>query len=514
MANSVPFDAAAGLSALMYSIDSIPNVAGMTLNEILKHNLRDHKELAEIIAANNLGSVKIVDSSWDAKYNGAYGSMKAATFQFPNGDVYVAYQGTGRGNWKYNAESAFGSGASQMQKWALDYFENTVGNKYNNQGQLYVTGHSQGGNNAMYVTFFSKYGSLITNCISIDGPGFNEKVIEEAKRLYGEAYFELQRRKSYGVYGENDYVHNLGEVHTTPPENTFFVKTPAATDFAGFHEILTHFTDGKLNPRCGEGPVSALVAKLVDNLMKNMPKDQRYEIAVIVMTMVENLLNGEGEIFDGLGIGELIGALMDAIPLIIQTALNNPGELMDVLRALGVDDMIAKFVSDNPLVTAAILLLAPILLPIAAGIVGLACIIKAIEDIINGLKELAKNVANFVLGCLNAIKDALGAIAKWFRNTFNPGARNANANPYFRVDTTKLRSYADRINRVNTRLRNLDSSLRRVFWEVSFFDMWKFAWINMLTSGSPSLTLVRGYLNGAASRFDTAENKARGYIGG
>jgi hypothetical protein len=109
----------------------------------------------------------------------------------------------------------------------------------------------------------------------------------------------------------------------------------------------------------------------------------------------------------------------------------------------------------------------------------------------------------------------VNGLAKLWDNYRNgPGRKYVAANPYFKVDTGKLRDYAFRVNKINERLKDLDYSLRKVFWEVSPLDMWQFGWVNLLTSESWTLDRVKAYLNNTAQNMETIENTARGYIGG
>jgi len=95
-----------------------------------------------------------------------------------------------------------------------------------------------------------------------------------------------------------------------------------------------------------------------------------------------------------------------------------------------------------------------------------------------------------------------------------PGNHCANNNPHIKADPAKLREYASRLNAVNSRLSRLDTSLRFAFREVSPWDMLKFAWINLLTSGSPTLRQVISYLENTASRFEAADKTAGSNMGG
>jgi hypothetical protein len=188
-------DVSAALSALMYDISGQEVLEGMTLREAVNSNNVDlSPSMVAIINENNLGDVVILDHSWrNDQYRTANGgNMNAATVQLPNGDIHVAFHGTGDYNWEQNTQAFANSAHSEMQRLALEYFDRSVGIHANNGAGLYVTGHSQGGNNAMYVMLFSQFGYRINACTSLDGSGFNAFLTEEARRLWGEAYFESQ----------------------------------------------------------------------------------------------------------------------------------------------------------------------------------------------------------------------------------------------------------------------------------------------------------------------------------
>ena len=112
-------------------------------------------KLQAAIINNGLEKVQVLDTSW--QHGGAYQTMYATTVQLPDGSLYVAYRGTGNGNWKYNADSAFGPEASDMQEWAAGYFDYVMEQYGDGAGEVYVTGHSQGGNNAMYTLLFAEH---------------------------------------------------------------------------------------------------------------------------------------------------------------------------------------------------------------------------------------------------------------------------------------------------------------------------------------------------------------------
>ncbi len=333
MDNAMPYGVNAALSALIYSLsDARGDFSGSTLEDVLKNVNLDHKaELEKIINANGLGKARIADTSWQANRAGRYGSMNAMTIEL-DGKLFVVYRGTGDGNWIYNADSAYGHEASDMQKWAAAYFDDVMKEKYSGQ-EVYVTGHSQGGNNAMYVTFFSEYRNYVTNYYSFDGPGFSREMIDQAKYLNGEETYEQMRQKGYAINGHEDFVHNLGEEHTTPEDHIIFVEA-RMYDATATHDILSHFKeDGTLGDPHEEGAISKLTIELVSR-MEDMPKEERYQLAQAVMKLVENLNPGEDRITIKMT-PEEIDRLKLLVPILVEVMEQQPELLETALREAG-----------------------------------------------------------------------------------------------------------------------------------------------------------------------------------
>lgn len=338
MGNSASYESiSAALSALMYDISGQPQLADQTLNQILDSgiDLPHREELRRIIDANGLGEAKIVNTSWQANKDGkSYGSMNAATFEL-NGKIFVAYRGTGDGNWIYNADSAYGYEASDMQKWAAEYFDDVMKDRHNGQ-EVYVTGHSQGGNNAMYVTFFSNYRRYITSYYSIDGPGFSHEMIEQAKYLNGEEDYERLRQKGYAINGHEDFVHNLGEEHTTIQDDEHVKFVEARMDSPmGTHDIFSHFKkDGTLGDYRDEGAISKLSTELVERMKDQLSKRDRYEVGQAVMKLIENLNPGKDTLTINMG-SEDLKNLKLLIPILVDVMAEQPELLETALGEFG-----------------------------------------------------------------------------------------------------------------------------------------------------------------------------------
>ncbi|MDR1157511.1 MAG: hypothetical protein LBK75_04295, partial [Oscillospiraceae bacterium] len=223
---------------------------------------------------------------------------------------------------------------------------------------------------------------------------------------------------------------------------------------------------------------------------------------------------------------DIFGAVMPLLPVIWETALHHPEDIGALLHEFGVDKMIENWLSENAGLVTGIAIGVGIMVAIfpqiaivalgtvaaAAAIVG---IIDAVIHIAQGIAWLVNKAKEAVVQAFNAIKNAIKAFAKWICDWWDRAGRAyAAANPYFKVDTEKLRSYATRIHNVNNRLRRLDNELRGLYWQVGLLDIWDIVRANFLTSGSPTLNQIKSYLNDTASRFETAESKAYRHIGG
>lgn len=539
---AVPYDQSAAFSALIYEITGKKGYTGISVSEAVDHLLQEspnnsnYKELQEMVHANGLENVEILDVSWTAT-SADYGEnslgnaeMNAATFKFPDtNDIYVAYRGTGDGNWKYNADSAFGTTpeASDMQEYALKYFDAAYEKYYDPRGKLYVTGHSQGANNAMYVTLASEHASSIENCVSIDGPGFSDELIAKLKEDMpgGQSAYDRQVDKCYAVYGENDYVHNLGETHIIKEGHYFYVHTPDAKgDFAGYHTIFTHITNGKLNntpeDNVPEGPVSQL-AKDVVAALRRLSNQERYDCAVLAMQIIENANMGSDTLTVDLDLLSLFSLPAEVIEVLVTTLVNNPENIFSVLHELGIDQKIVDFVVNNPLITCAVALAAVIfiepILKVVTSVVAIVYLIDAVAEIISGIVELGTEIKEFLSDCFTAIREWCEDVKQWWRETFEKGVAYARSNPYFKVDADNLYTYADRVSTVMTRIKNLDRDLNDLYWQVGFLDLLDVLDVlgaNLMVGGTGKLKKVKNYLTNTADRFVLAENETTNIFSG
>ena len=179
---------------------------------------------------------------------------------------------------------------SPMQEEALDYMESLkksgVFEKYDN---VYVTGHSKGGNEATLVTMV--YSDVIDRCISGDGQGFSPEFVEYMKKTLGPEEFAKIQDKMYGFHANNDYVNVLG-VSVIKVENKIYfipeIKQESIMDLLWNHlpTAMIDVKTGKIAQVSEQGAFGKFIAKVNEKIMKLDPKD-REDVAITGMAFMQ-----------------------------------------------------------------------------------------------------------------------------------------------------------------------------------------------------------------------------------
>lgn len=299
---------------------------------------------------------------------------KAIIFEDEQGNIYAHFNGTGDGKWGQNATN-YGGPPSEVQTDSLEFFDKFMAENYEgrlNKGNVYTTGHSQGGNTAQYVTMKSQYGQYIDMCMDKDGPKFSHDAVQDFKGTYGEAYYEQQREKIYAVHGEIDFVSPLGQEEIVPEGHTYYVEQTnrhegmfdmhnnphSVAGMLGEHPQDVNGTfDGKsysLNPlRPTDAPLRQFVTGFNNYFQERIPQDQQEEAAKLVMKIAESFLgnseNGDN-LRDPLSPEELERVKELALPLLVEYIHKNPQQveaLVDDLVNRGMIDADAGVVIKN-----------------------------------------------------------------------------------------------------------------------------------------------------------------------
>lgn len=307
-------------------------------------------------------TIKIHNATYDilADYNfnrsGVDFYQKAVVLQnVDTGKIYFHFNGTGDGNWEYNA-AAYGvePQPSDMQKGCLLWFDMTMEKLkakgiINDSSSVYVTGHSQGGNNAMFVTMRSKYGNDIDACVALDGPDFSYKFVDDTMAMLGENEYNLRCDKIWAYTGENDYVDFLGQQSIVPEGHTRYVKYSKENfDFTQCHSA-TGMVDKKGQMQYVDS--DSVFRQLLNDLVKQIPKLPQEEQALVantIMALCENYITNEGEFrISDISSEDFKHTLDILTPVLAEFLKEHPNEIGAVLSDnLNLDPTVTSLIVD------------------------------------------------------------------------------------------------------------------------------------------------------------------------
>ncbi len=151
-------------------LDPLPNYCTKE-DLILLEMIRDSARFADVPVS---GFVNKVDEAANMQFS-------AITFFPEKRKTFVAFRGTDDSlvGWKENMDLAYNDFVPS-QKEAVLYLKEAAASCH---GQILVGGHSKGGNLAIYGSAFSgkRVGKRIEAVYNFDGPGFNDKVIQDER---------------------------------------------------------------------------------------------------------------------------------------------------------------------------------------------------------------------------------------------------------------------------------------------------------------------------------------------
>lgn len=137
----------------------------------------------------------------------------AMTFLLPNGQIFVAYRGTDATlvGWKEDFNLAFQCPVP-AQESAREYLEEVAATF---EGDMFVGGHSKGGNLAVYagITCDPQYQGRIKQIYSHDGPGFNEQFLADPrfKNFHERVAKTVPQSSIIGMVFENQEEYSIVE---------------------------------------------------------------------------------------------------------------------------------------------------------------------------------------------------------------------------------------------------------------------------------------------------------------
>lgn len=397
-----------------------------------------------------LGNLVLIDQSMtDNKHD--ENLIIACTFKDPaTNTIYVSYRGTGDGKWVDNGEGMTAE-STVMQREAEKYFdrvmENVLSEEERTDYRIIVTGHSKGGNEAQFVTMHAKYRELIDNCYNIDGQGFSREAIEMFKEELGEEVYEEYKKKMFSICGENDYVHDLGNV-IIPEENTYFIPTPEADGLGPWHDIKYMIDGSGFNWERNENGIivqgeQGKVGIIVKGISRGLMKQSDAEIngvAMLIMSGIEYLMPYDDELGGkykyGTGNREFVTF----------------EDIFFMVSSFWVSIDLEKYIPGG------------------------------IGDYIGYLKDM--------------LEPLLADAFNWYSERYNS---------YIKIDTYMLCEYARRLKSVNNRVSSLDSRMDSLYYRVGLRGILNLLHADILIGESWKLNKCMEYLNSTAEDFENVE---------
>ena len=346
-----------------------------------------------------------------------------------------------------------------------------------------ATGHSLGGALADFAAITAVNLGLdnFSGATNFDGPGHSQEFIDKYRTQIAQAASRM-------VHIRASIVGSI--LFTLPGVSQVFIKTYDVKPLAKHSPKNWERNDDDTLKEGEQGIVEFLVEKIT-RALDRLPSCIGNQLPHIVFYAVF-YTHQFGEFADDHP--ALISAMTTAVVIFL---LLNPAVV-----AMAVE------------VVAALVVVVFVLLSVlVVGEIIIEVLEMVVEAIVNAICVAVSWLSDRVAELFNAIKDFIGSVNEFFRS-ISAGGRYADSNPCLKVDTDKLSSYAGRISNVNRRLDYLDSALRSCFWQVPIYEMWRFAWLNFLTSGSPTLRQIETYLYNAADCFVIADDNARDFVTG
>ncbi|HBM98594.1 MAG TPA: hypothetical protein DD413_04140 [Ruminococcus sp.] len=400
-------------------------------------------------------------------------------------DVNVVFRGTkGDYEWHDNGQGGYLSDTSQQQT-AADYV-NGLPDKYGNN--MTVTGHSKGGNKAQYVTIVT---DRIAKCVSYDGQGFSEEFLQK--------YTDEIAKKSQSIVSISasyDFVNCL----LYPIAGTkIYIDTKDQDDFTHYHKPNILFdNNGNLRPQIDQSDLSKLINEYTTYMISNLDEPERSITIDGLIALLEKGKNKESVIQIIYACRNAISHLDDFVFDYIGDTYGFPAELAVTYIAA----VICPYLFLDDLVNCGKEMLETVI----GGMMSFT------EEVNKKLQQFGEKAAEYGRRFVSAITTFAQKASDLFNKSFNAGYRYASDNTCIRVNTSTLRSYADRLYTVNQRIVKLDGRLDKLYTKVGLFDLWNLLQADVLTGYSWRLNRCINYLNDTAYEFEEAERSISSQI--
>lgn len=338
----------------------------------------------------------------------------------------------------------------------------------NGYDNIYLTGHSLGGNLAEFSTIVSEecgVGDNFERCVSFDGPGFSDEFIEH----YADS---ISKNSSKMDHYKWSFVGSI--LNDLPGENSMFikVKTDAVKNPIGRHSTSSIDFDDNGNVQKGRQDFLAFIVEKFTKLTDMLPGPVGNTIAAIV---AEGLMFG----------------------------FKNPELTITLLVAFAVT---------HPLVTGVIIGTAIVILAFeyAGELIG-----WVVDKFVDFVCKIASDIKDWVKEKYEAfcaqVKQTARDIVNWYKSNFDEAykaAKNYLANnQVIEVHTDDLHDLANRLLMINKRLEALDSRLNNLYSKVRWRDLWTLMNADFKVGSSSKLIKCILCLKETAGRFESVEKE-------
>ncbi len=456
-------------SVSMEKIEKIFGSRSRSLSGGLESDLPAVKHLfEEILKDDKLCSLKVTYPTQKD-----YGGIRAACFVEPSGDVTVAFRGTGGSSEQWNNNThGYGDMSQKSQEAAAEYIRSLP------YDHMDVTGHSNGGNQAMYVTIVC--GDKIDRCVSYEGQGFSKEFVQgydrqiarnkdKIKNINGSKDFVdilLIDIAGETVYVKSDSGHgsksDLEDAHTGIPDRNKKHKEDMTDNERAEDAIFNHGSYGILTYADRNGSFDE----------NGNFREEAYVEQEEVCKWLHNITVGLALVSDIPVIGTITNTLADIGGIILGIVMTSPFTIDDkTLVNLRVEIDNLSLLVENLVVD----------------------IVKLPFDVI---KQNVKKITDFFNKVVDWYNKKSGRIERMV----------AEAGTVIRVDTGKLYRYCDRIAEINGQLDTIDRDMDRLYFRLNLFDGLKLLSADVTTEYSRKLKACGDYLNDVAQEFENVEN--------
>ncbi len=464
-----------------FSIHDLCEYQGTTVEEMF----------GDLDGQDNIGDWKIMDIRDTNNENGFFGCV----IDTGDGNAIVAFRGSEsmmdlnqlQNDWLDADLGLLNSTLTAQQQEAYNFMKQIAESDYiDNYDSLAMTGHSLGGNLAQHATIISEDPNIglsdkIDQCVNFDGPGFSQEYIEK----YGDWIEEVNDKMTHYRWSPvGGLLFELPGVPRTP------LKVKDKSD-AGYYIIGKHATssiefneDG--SAKRGEPTIWDVMTSEFSQGIERLPAWAGDILVGIVSTlwyggiwMYKQMVDEDGKLTP---FGYMVIAA--AVTLVLK---------------LGVITTLKMVVAIIAVVVIAFLV-----------VVALEMLYDLVEFVMTKIAEAVVAVCEWLAEKLDEIKEmitqTIKKIKQWYKENFDKGYQYATDHPTIQLDTYKLRNYASRLRKVNSRIATLDRDLDSLYKKVGLLDLWNLMQADILTGYSWRLLRCATYLEETARDFESVEN--------